>query len=490
MQLLVESLVLALCGGLAGLLLAAATMPVLAALMEASGEVSDIRLHWQALAVSTAVLSVATMVFGVVSSVVTLRRDPGRVLTAAARSGDPDLGRWRSVLVVGQVALALPVICLASAIGASLLQLEHAAGAYEPGRVLQVWPTGSSLGEARYPSIDRVDQLLRDVEGAIGAVPGVAGVASTLPMLTWRSRPTNVHLAGHPGGAWTTQLRLASPGLFATMNLPVLEGRALVDADETGRRRVAVVTRRLVSAYLPGSSPIGRLLQVTGPVPALGSVGSEPFEIVGVVGDIPLPMDYEDAVGIVPVMFVPRAMAPIRWSQILVRTALPAGAVERDIRKAIARVDPGMVVETSTLQTYIDRWWTSWPRLIATIATAFATIAVVLVLVGVFGALSYTVAQRRREIGVRMALGASSAQMTRAIVWRGLQWTLMGILLGALAASAALTLARSQVWGVAALDVPLLGSVAAFVLLAAGLAAWLPARRAGRVDPVTVLRAE
>jgi hypothetical protein len=208
------------------------------------------------------------------------------------------------------------------------------------------------------------------------------------------------------------------------------------------------------------------------------------------VDDIPLPDGNDDAVGIVPTVYVPLSLASLQAADVLVRTSLPPRSALRDVRRAIATVDPELSVEASVLQDSIERFWTAWPRLVVIVAGSFTGVGLVLVLVGVFGVLSYSIAQLAREIGIRMALGASPAQIGRQVLGRGVRWAVLGIALGVVATLAVLAVARNQLWGLGTLDASLLGAVATAVLLVGVGTSWIPARRAMRVDPVTVLRAE
>jgi hypothetical protein len=189
-------------------------------------------------------------------------------------------------------------------------------------------------------------------------------------------------------------------------------------------------------------------------------------------------------------VYVPLSLASLQAADVLVRTSLPPRSALRDVRRAIATVDPELSVEASVLQDSIERFWTAWPRLVVIVAGSFTGVGLVLVLVGVFGVLSYSIAQLAREIGIRMALGASPAQIGRQVLGRGVRWAVLGIALGVVATLAVLAVARNQLWGLGTLDASLLGAVATAVLLVGVGTSWIPARRAMRVDPVTVLRAE
>ena len=494
-QLLVESLILTSCGGLIGTVLAATVMAPLGRLVSASVTMASqaaIQINRPALLATAVTVAVASLVFGLAPALYALRRDPARALVSGSRSTGGVLGtRWRAILVAGQIALAFPVFCATTALLVSFVALQQAAGRYEPDHVLEAFVSTLGVSGKGYESTERVEQLFLDLERALAAVPGVASSASTLPVLLARIRPAVLEPTGSDGTVrCTAQLRGVSHGFFATMRVPLLRGRTFLEADQASRQRVAVISRSFARTYFRGGNGLGEHVRVTDAVPWLRRWGNEPLEIIGVVDDIPLPDGNDDAVGIVPTVYVPLTLASLVAADVLVRTTLPPRSAVRDVRRAIATVEPQLIVNTSVLRDSIERNWTAWPRLVLVVAGSFTGVGLVLVLIGVFGVLSYSIAQLSQEIGLRMALGASPAQIGRQVLWRGVRWAVLGIALGVVTTLALLAVARHQLWGLATLDSSLLGAVAAAVLVVGVGTSWIPARRAMRVDPVTVLRAE
>jgi putative ABC transport system permease protein len=420
-----------------------------------------------------------------------LRSDPVRALLSGSRTTGPaGANRWRTVLVTGQIAFAFPVFCTTAALLVSFLALQRAAARYEPDHVLESLITIRGL-EHRYDSEGRIEQLFGDIERALQGVPGVSSSASTVPMLLFRIRPSVLQPAGSGSAVrWTVQLRGVSHGFFSTMRIPVLSGRTFLESEQLSRRHVAVVSRSFARTYFRDTHVLGDRAQVTETLSWLRPVGTDPLEIIGVVEDIPLPTGNEDPVGVVPTMYVPRSLASPSAADILVRTALPASAVIPDMRQAIGKVDSDLVVQIDVLQNSIGRLWTAWPRLVVFVAGLFTGVGLVLVLVGIFGVLSYSIGQLTGEIGIRLALGASPARIGRQVLGQGVRWAAIGTALGSVATFALFTIVRSRVWGVGNLDSSLLATAAGVVLLLGAATSWFPARRAMRVDPLTVLRAE
>jgi len=494
-QFVVESLLLTLGGGLVGTMLAAALMTPIRYLIAATDVVTpqaDIRLNGPALLVAALTVLLAALAFGIIPALHVMRRDPGRALASGARTiGVPRAERWRALLVATQIALALPVFCATAALLHSFGALQSTVTRYQPDNVLEVVLGTRELLSGRYESEERRAALWRDLDGALEHVPGVTASVLTAPMLFYRPKPASVHLVGASDTAgWTAQLRCISADFLPTMGVAVSHGRALLDDDERLRRRVVVVNRSFARAYFGSSIPIGRKVRLTEP-PWLCPARDEPLEIVGIVEDTsstdPLDMTAD---AVVPTVYAPQSIATPPWAHILVRTAMPAGAVARDVRRAIAAVDPGLKVETPVLRDNLESTWTAWPRLVVSVAGSFAVGCLALVLVGVFGVLSYSISQLRREIGVRMALGGTPARIGSEVLLRGVRWTLLGVMTGTAVTWALFTLVRSRVWGLGALDGSLLAGVGGLVLLMGAATAWFPARRAMRIDPVEVLRAE
>jgi putative ABC transport system permease protein len=494
-QFVIESLVLTLGGGLVGTMVAAALMPPLAHLILATHVVASqaaIRINGPSLLVAAVTVIVAALIFGIIPALYVMRRDPGRALVSGSRTtGAPRGDRWRAALVATQIALAFPVFCATAALLHSFTALQGSVTRYRPDYVLEVNLGERELLSGRYESEERRASLWRDLDDALEHVPGVSASVSTAPMLFYRPKPASVQLVGASGTAgWTAQLRCISADFLPTMGVAVLHGRALLDTDERSRRRVVVVNRSFARMYFGSSVPIGQQIRLQ-ETPWLCPARDEPLEIVGVVEDTPStdPLDMT-ADAVVPTVYAPQSLATPPYAHILVRTAMPAGAVAHDVRRAIASVDPNLKVETQVLRDGLETMWTSWPRLVVSVAGSFAVVSLVLVLVGVFGVLSYSITQLSREIGVRMALGGSPARIGRDVLGRGLRWTLLGVTAGTVITWALFAVASSRVWGLGALNIFLLAGAAGLVVLMGVGTAWFPARRAMRVDPVEVLRAE
>ena len=213
------------------------------------------------------------------------------------------------------------------------------------------------------------------------------------------------------------------------------------------------------------------------------------WKVVGVVDDVQLPDGQTGSLEPVPSMYVPDTWWSDAYQDAIVRTAVPAASLLKDVRTAMASVDPDLPSAIWLVSEELDDS-RAWPRVVTGGALGFAVVAFVLVCVGVYGALSYAVVQRSREIGIRLALGAANRHVLRSVIGRGLAWTLAGLASGLVLTVWVFSLVRNRVRGLTTLDVPLLAAVAAGVLAVALATAWAPARRAARTDPVMALRAE
>lgn len=483
-QLIVESLVLSACGGVAGLALAYWATQALSAVAGgalSSGATGPIRLDATCLTFTVAASILTALVFGLIPARQASQINPESALRERSRSGTGDRRqhRLRKVLVVSEVALAVVLLVGAGLLLRTLTNLGRVPLGFEASKTLTM---GMFLGmrppEAR---IAAVDQMLDRIE----QVPGVvaAGTIQFMPLrgLACGTGFWTEEFAGakDPSRSQPTECGLVSRGYFAAMAIPVLEGRTFGRVDRTATSRVLVVSQAFARRYFPNGA-VGRRILMQSSNQALA-------EIVGVVGDV-----HHNGLTIepVPTVYLLHAQTPGYITNLVVRTAGEPSAYAAAIRSAIHEADPTQAVSAfATLERDVDKVLAR-PRLQALLVAVFAAIAVVLAVIGVYGLLAYVVTQRSREIGIRLALGATAAAVFRQLLGEGVRLVVAGLLLGLATTVVLRSLVSAMVFGVTTAD-PVSYGAAAVVFLVVGLiAAAIPARRGSMVEPTTALKCE
>jgi putative ABC transport system permease protein len=409
----------------------------------------------------------------------------------ALKEGDRGGGhgsRTLSVLVVSEVALACLLLTASGLLIENFARLQNRRTGFVSDDVLTFWvrPPGSRYPPAAGPAT--LGRLLARVQ----AVPGVesAAVNRCVPfsgcsrtILFLPDRP--VEPANAPG----VGRHYISPDYFRTLGIPILAGRALTEADRAGSPSVAIVNESGARRFWPGENPIGKRVwfgTTTGPF----SDPSRAVEIVGVAGDIKYEAgdqpDRPDRAD----FYTSYLQFAYPDTMVIVKTRGPATSLLPALRSAVASVDPALpIYDALTLDDRIGAA-VARPRFNAALLAAFAGAALLLAAIGVYGVLSYSVSSRRREIGVRLALGADASRVVGLVVGQGLRLAVAGAAIGLAASVAVARLMQGLVLDAAAWDTRLLGIVGAIMLVTAALAAFVPARRASEVDPMVVLRME
>ncbi|HEX2253774.1 MAG TPA: ABC transporter permease [Thermoanaerobaculia bacterium] len=489
-QLLVESLVLGLAGGVLGVLLAVAGLRLLVALdLGQVSNLAEVTLDGRVLLFALAVSLLSGLLFGLAPAAKAFRPDLVGQLKEGGRTSGLGGGRHplRSALVVAEVALALTVLVGA---GLMLRSLYHLAET-DPGfRTEGVVTAELVLSRNAYPGPPQVLDFSRRLAERLAAAPGLAEVAlaSDLPLEPRFTGGPEVE-GWQPGAGDTPPLagyQMVSPGYFRVLGIPLSEGRDFTAADRDGAAPVAVVDQQLARTYWPEGSALGKRLRLPGLGPA-----PEWRQVVGVVGSL----DIEGfVVAPEPRVYLPFSQSPTPMVAVVATTEGDAAAAAQAVREAVWAVDSEQPVDDVRSMDRALAETIARPRLNATLFTVFAGIALLLAAVGVYGVMAYSVAQRTREIGLRMALGADRATVLAMVVRRGMVLAGAGLAAGLVLALLTGRLAARWVedlaYGVSATDV---ATYLAVPLLLAGLvlvASWLPARRATRVDPQVALRHE
>ncbi|MFL6333871.1 MAG: ABC transporter permease [Pyrinomonadaceae bacterium] len=488
-QLLTESLLLSLAGGAAGLLLSVWGVEAIIKLSPATvprlAETSiDGRVFFFALGVSI----LTGLVFGLAPALQASKTDLAESLKEGGRSGSAGArrNRLRSALVVAEVALSLVLLVGAGLLIKSFRQLVTTDPGYTPARVLAVTV---ALNTQKFKDEESRAGYFRAAVARITQLPGVesAGLTRLLPL--GRSDIFNsFNIAGRapfaPGETHSARSYTVSPDYFRVLGVPLRRGRAFAESDGKNSNPVIVVNESFVSRFFPGQEPLGQHVILDGP----DDKPLPPREVVGVVGNVRFQrFDDEER----PEYYIPFEQAPTAVTQVVVRARSgDAAALTSSVRAALKGVDPNLLIwRTETMDELVGQS-VAPQRFNVALLGFFAALAMLLAAVGIYGVMSYTVTQRRHEIGIRMALGAGRGDVLRMVVRQGMLLTLLGLGLGLAGALALTRLMASLLYGVSATDPLVYAAVSLLLAAVALLACYVPARRATKVDPMVALRYE
>lgn len=408
-----------------------------------------------------------------------------RFLRVALKDGAPISGqrasRVRRSLVVAEIAVTVVLLAGAGLLVRSFAGLQRVDPGFDVRNllVLRIAPDVTRYRDRR------VSDYYGRVLNALRELPGVASAAAVtvLPMSTIGSdfyRPYWLEGARPEGHAVAqANVRMATPGYFATLGLPLVSGREFSAQDEPGAPPVIIVNESLARSAWKGQDPVGRTLVLD------YQNGPSPRQVVGVVRDARYRGPRSDPA---PEIFIPHAQNPYLVMNVVVRTTIDPGALARTARTQAMSVDPDQPVHSvTTMERLLDDTMQQ-DRFAMLLVAWFAAAALVTAVTGMYALLAYTVAQRKREIAVRLAIGASSFSVARSIVMESVMLAVAGGLVGAVGVAAVSRLARSVLFGIAPQDPVTLATTAAVLLTAVLAASWLPARRAARINPVSAMR--
>ena len=483
-QLLTESLVLAVCGGFVGVLVA--TWPkaaVLSLVPTTSLPIAfDISIDARVVGVA-AVVTVATgIVFGLVPALQASKVALVPALRDGAAGGSARRSRLQAALVVAQVALSIVALVCAGLFVRGLQRAQAVdTGIRQPEGVLladvNLYTAGYSDSAAR----QLVDRLLEQVR----AVPGVraAGVATQLPLGFGGYANISVEVDGYafrPDEDRTALMSVASAQYFETAGVPIVRGRGIAEQDRPDAQPVVVVNEAFSRRYWPGQDPIGKQIRFGGNTGPWSVVVGVSRDVKGRRLDAPAPPTFYRSI---------HGRRPSRFT-LHVRAGGDPRALQQALRRSVEQLDPNLALKNVRTMAEHMGAATFTQRIGAWSLSAFGALALVLASVGLFGVLSYAVAQRTREIGVRIAIGASRRDVLGLVVGRAMRLTAIGLGVGVVLAVGAGQLLRSQIFGVSPLDPLTFAAVIGLLAAVAFLAAWVPARRAAQVDPIIALQAE
>jgi predicted permease len=477
-QLVTESLLLAFLGGALGVALAYAGVRAFGAIGGAElPRASAIRIDGVVLAYAFAVSAAAGLVFGLLPALRATSQNLQGVLRAGARGTVGGTGqRLRSTLVVVEVALAVVLVVGAGLALRSFARLLRVDPGFRAENLLTVKLSMSASEEQQYAYYTSLLER-------IAAIPGVqsVGAAKNLPLRGTGEPREHITIPGIGGREDRTDVRFnilhVSADYFRTMSIPLRAGRAFTPSDREGAPVVVMVNEAFVRRYLPGESGVGRALRF----------GTLDVPIIGVVGDVRQRSLAEDAE---PMVFIHYAQNLRSGLGIAIRTAGNPLAYTNAVRQAIWSINRDQTITSMETMSSILGTATARPRLLAMLLLLFGVMGLSLGALGIYGVLAYAVSQRRQEIGVRVALGATPQTVFGLIVRQGMRLAVIGVLAGVIGAFLLTRVMASVLYEVRPTDPVTFGTVIVVLLGTAFLASWLPARRALRIDPVQALRYE
>ncbi len=486
-QLLFETLLLALLGGAAGLLFAWWSTDALVALGPADlPRLEQIRINGAVVGFTLGVACLTSLLFGLIPAWQASRPQVEQSLKETTRgsSSGTRSHRLRSAFVVSQFALSLVLLVGAGLLIRSFAELRAVPPGFEARGVVTFW---QALPKARYGEVDQQTQFFEKLLARLRSLPGIedAGLVSPLPF-SGNDQGRTFTIVGEPappeGMEPAASLLTTDGAYFRTMHIPLKRGRLFNPRDSKNAKPVVLINDTFARKYFPGENPIGRRLKIG------GDKDAPPREIVGVVGTA---KHGSLAEADTAEYYLPFAQTPDRYSDVVVRTSQPApSGLEAMIRRAVHEIDPQQFVPKLTSLPELISQTLSQSRFNTGLLGAFATIAILLAAVGIYGVIAYNVAQRTREIGIRMALGAQRKQMLSMILRESLSMAAIGLLIGLLGAFAATRLLGALLFGIGTTDLVTYVSVILILGCVAFVASLLPARRAMKVDPVVALRYE
>jgi putative ABC transport system permease protein len=487
-QLLTESVVLSGVSALIGLGLALKGTAVLVALVPSGLSVqslSNVSVDWRLLSFTAVVAVLTGVLFGIAPALHALRSDVHETLKEGGRGGSSlsqSSARLRNALVVAEMSLALVLLAGAGLMVRSFAALAHVDLGFRAEHVLTA---RLSLPPRKYPTDTAVVQFFRNADARIAAIPGVQAVGAINMMpLTGQRSVNGFTVEGQPTPAPGTEpagdMRSITPGYFRAMGIPIKAGREFTEADGIGRPQVGIVSETLARTLWPNESAIGHFLLYDWDAP-------QRVQIVGVAGDV-----HHDGPDKQPYMEIYRPIAQIvaGGMTLVVRVSGEPGSYGSALRAAMREVDRDVPLASVQPLSALVSQAVGTTRLATALFGLFGALGLLLAGIGIYGVMTYTVQQRRHEIGVRLALGASPRSVLTMVVRRGAVLSVAGIVVGLVVAFAATKLMQKLLFGVPPHDAMTFGAIALLLATVGVAAAYVPGRRATHVDPLTVLRGE
>jgi putative ABC transport system permease protein len=483
-QLLTESVLLGLCGGVAGILLARWGLDALLALAPPNlPRVSEIHLSKAVLIFSVGLSVVTGLVFGIAPAWLATRSDMNEALKQGSRGSTEGgaRGKLRSALVVIEVTFALVLLGAAGLLARSFMQLAHVDPGFNPDNATLV---RLSLPEKKYGLPEQQTAFANDLLEHLKVMPGVqaAGITQAMPIVGDYVLGFNIEgrPAIDPADMPNTNYYAVTPDYFRAMGIRLIRGRLFTAQDDAKAPRVAIINETLARQHFPNEDPIGKRINITN--------GPDTWrEIVGIVNDI---KQYGVARETTSQSYEPFAQVPFSGLNVVIRSSGLAAALPGLIRPAVSAVDKDQPIGAIRPLEEIMAESIARQRFAMTLLTVFSLVALVIAAVGIYGVMAYSVAQRTGEFGIRMALGAQQSDVMRLVLAQGGKLIGLGLVIGLIATFGVARAMGSMLFKTSAQDPITLGTTTIVLALVAMVACLLPANRATKVNPIEALRAE
>jgi len=488
-QLLIESSVIALLGGAAGLLIAFWGRDAIIALSPATvPRLDEVQVDARVLVFTFALALGTNFLFGLWPARMAANADVQLALKSGGHGSSDSVAarRTRNSLVIGEIALTLVLLTSAALVLKSFARAQSLSLGFEPRGLLSV---RMDLPYMVYTDKQKIANVSERLLERVRTLPGVtdAALASNPPLIgSWQGAFQREGKPAPPQGQEpSAETNVVAGDYFRTLQASLLRGRSFNEQDTATSPEVVVIDQSLAERWFAGEDPIGQRLRIdTGE----GDSGARPFEIIGIAAPVK-GRAFDDVVSLPAVYFTQRQVERTSYA-LLVRSNVAPAALERSIRDAVASLDPTQPIYE--VRPMLDRVQETWAasRFMTVLLMIFAGLALLLAMIGLYGVLAFNVLRRTREIGVRLAVGAQPAHILALILGQGMRLLVIGLSLGALGAFASSRLLHSFLFEVNAADPAIYLTVSLLLAFAAAIACWLPARRASRVNPMITLRAE
>ncbi len=483
-QMLTEGLLLALLAGAASLLLAHWALGSIVSFGPKDiPRLASVGLNGAVLAFTMSLSIACAVLFGLIPALRSSALD-GAGLVRMSISPSGEAGRLRSALLIGEVALSMMLLAGAGLLVRSFIGLRSLSPGFDPKGVLTM---DVSVPDAHYRNSLAVQNYWEEAVTQLRSLPGVRWVAATTPLplsgddfsSSFRVEGRSVPEKDEP----SAELRWATPNYFRTMTIPLRKGRSFEDSDRLGAARVLLISETAARMFFPGGDAIGQKINFG----ARGGYEKNEGEIVGIVGDV---HHFGVDAPVPPTFYAPLAQAGMGGATVVLRAEGSLAALAQSARKLVQGIDHDVLVgQPMQMETLVSGSF-GQRRFYMMLLVGFAGLAVLLAAIGLYGVISYSVAQRTQEMGIRVALGASGVQVLSMVMGQGLRLAGLGLAMGLLLAMMLKSVLKGFLVGVSTTDPATLSVTALVLLIVALLASYVPARRAARVDPMVALRFE